>query len=61
MDYSQGEQEAYAIAAAVLEGGFILKSLFIIWIVSFCTVRQRQDPARRPFIWMKIAYPLIWT
>jgi hypothetical protein len=60
MDYSQGEQEAYAIAATVLEGGFILKSLFIIWIVSFFTARQKQDPARRPFIWMKIAYPLIW-
>jgi len=44
----------------VLEGGFILKSLFIIWIVSFCTVRQKQDPARRPFTWMKVAYPLIW-
>jgi hypothetical protein len=57
---TQGEQEAYAIAAAVLEGAFILKSLFIIWIVSFCTVRQKQDPARRPFTWMKIVYPLIW-
>jgi hypothetical protein len=52
-------QEAFVIASASLEG-ILIKPLFIIWVISFSTVRERrQDPARRPFTWMKIAFPFI--
>jgi hypothetical protein len=50
--------DGWVIANACLEGIFILP-LFIIWVVSFCAVRQRDDPVRRPFHWMKAAYPLL--
>jgi hypothetical protein len=52
-------EDTFVIVSASLEG-ILIKPLFIIWVVSFCKVRERrQDPARRPFTWMKIAYPFI--
>ncbi|KAE9367216.1 hypothetical protein N431DRAFT_385443 [Stipitochalara longipes BDJ] len=55
---TQGQDLAFAIAATCLEG-ILIAPLGIIWLISFCAVRNRKDPARRPFTWMKIAYPLI--
>lgn len=48
----------YAIASTCLEG-ILVVPLGLIWLVSFFTVRHRRDPARRPFTWMKAAYPFI--
>jgi hypothetical protein len=58
MATTQGQAYGFAIASTCLEG-ILIKPLFIIWVVSFCTVRNRQDPARIAFTWMKVTYPLI--
>ena len=54
----KSEAYGYAIASLCLEG-ILVAPLVIIWFISFFMVRTRQDPARRPFTWMKIVYPLI--
>ena len=50
--------DPWVIPNTCLEGVFVMP-LFIIWIVSFFVVRQQDDPVRRPFHWMKMAYPLL--
>jgi len=55
---TENQALAYAIAAAALEG-ILIVPLKVIWLISFCAVRNRNDPARRPFTWMKVAYPII--
>ncbi|PMD29427.1 hypothetical protein L207DRAFT_445482 [Hyaloscypha variabilis F] len=55
---TQNQDLAYAIAATALPA-ILIVPLGIIWGVSFCAVRNRNDPARRPFTWMKVAIPLI--
>lgn len=58
MATSQSQALGFAIAATALNG-ILIVPLKVIWIISFRAVRNRNDPARRPFPWMKTAYPFI--
>lgn len=49
---------AYWVIARTVIDGILIHPLSIIWLVSFCVVRQRDDPLRRPFKWMKVVFPL---
>lgn len=48
----------YLIVNTVLVGIFI-KPLFILWCISLCLARRRNDPARTAFTWLKVVYPLM--
>ena len=39
--------------------GICIPPTLVIWVISFFKVRQRGDRLRRPFHWMKAAYPLL--
>lgn len=49
---------AFGIAFASLNG-IIIAPLLVIGAVSYFVVRHDGDPLRRPFYWMKAAYPLL--
>lgn len=51
--------EGEYIGTAVLSGLWITP-LSILWFISFCLARRRQDPARRGISWMKAVFP-IWV
>lgn len=54
MDY-----ESYVIGTTVLSGLFIIP-LTVLWFITFCLARRRNDPARTGIAWLKAAFP-IWT
>lgn len=46
------------IASVVLSGLWITP-LSILWFISFCLARRKQDPARVGIAWIKTVFP-IW-
>ncbi|KAK4248054.1 hypothetical protein C7999DRAFT_40687 [Corynascus novoguineensis] len=48
----------YAVTYTILAGLFIVP-LTILWLVSFCYARRKNDPARVGLVWLKVVYP-IW-
>lgn len=48
----------YIVTYTVLAGLFIVP-LTILWLVSFCYARKKNDPARVGLVWLKVVYP-IW-
>lgn len=48
---------AYDIVNLVL-WGLLIKPLLIIWLISLCLVRRKNDHARLAFTYMKIVMPL---
>jgi hypothetical protein len=46
----------YGIVYVVLTG-ILIKPLFILWLVSLCLARRKNDHARVGFTWMKLVFP----
>jgi hypothetical protein len=49
---------SYDVASAV-EYGLSIPPLIVLSIVSLIAVRRRNDPLRLPFLWLKLAIPLL--
>lgn len=56
--FAMDSLEGYSIGYTVLAGLWITP-LAILWFISLCLARRRDDPARVGVAWLKAAYP-IW-
>jgi len=56
MAYLDSETVVWDIVNVVLTGLFI-KPLFVIWLVSLCLARRKNDHARVGFTWLKLVFP----
>ena len=50
------EVGGYYVGFTVLAGLFITP-LSILWFLSFCLARKKNDPARVGISWMKVVFP----
>jgi hypothetical protein len=56
MSYFDSDIQTWTIVNVVLTG-IPIKPLFIIWLVSLCLARRKNDHARVGFTWLKLVFP----